>query len=116
MRKWKTYLAVPMLASLPMFAFLPMSPALAEGDPNAVRGIVAEYCTQCHEVPGYRPRWERASVNAPSFRSIANQPKIYTRARLEAFLHKPHYPMTKFLLSRSDVDNLVAFIASLREE
>lgn len=102
-----------LVAVLAVFA---IHPALAAGDPDAARGIVAEYCTACHVVPGYRPRHERASINAPSFQSIANQPESYTRARLAAFLRQPHYPMKKFTLSPRDVENLIAFIESLRAE
>jgi cytochrome c553 len=104
------------LTALILLAPLVTRPALAQGKPELARGIVAEHCTACHEVPNFHARHGRASVNAPSFQSIADQPKIYTRTRLEAFLRKPHYPMTKFVLSRSDIDNLVAFIEALRKK
>ena len=90
--------------------------AFAAGDPNAARGIVAEYCVACHEVPGYAPRNGRASLNAPSFQAIADQPAIYRPERLRSFLRQPHFPMTKFTLSPSDADNIIAFIESLREK
>lgn len=99
-----------------ILAIAAMRPALAAGDPDAARGIVAEHCAACHEIPGYRPRHGLASTNAPSFRSIATQPETYTHARLSAFLRQPHYPMTKFVLSAADVDNLIAFIETLREQ
>lgn len=51
----------------------------------------------------------------PPFRAIADEPAVYTRARLTSFLRRPHYPMRKFILSPSDIDNLVAFIEGLRE-
>ncbi len=90
------------------------APASAAGDPDAVRGIVAEHCTGCHEVPGYRARHGRAEVGAPSFQSIADQPETYPPDRLAAFLRQPHFPMTQFVLSRSDIDNVIAFIERLR--
>ena len=96
--------------------FLTAPPALAAGKPELARGIVAEHCTACHEVPNFRSRHGRASVNAPSFQSIADRPTVYTQARLEAFLRRPHYPMTKFVLSPSDIDNLIAFIETLRKK
>lgn len=95
----------------------PMSTSTyAAGDPNAARGIVADHCVACHEVPGYTPRHGKASVNAPPFQSIADRPSVYTAERLHRFLGRPHFPMTKFNLSPSDVDNLVAFIESLRKK
>lgn len=90
------------------------APGRAAGNPDAARGIVAEYCTACHEVPGYVARHGRAELNAPPFQAIANRPAVYTDERLRRFLRQPHFPMAKFTLSPSDIDNLVAFIASLR--
>ena len=91
------------------------APAHAAGDPNAARGIVAEYCVACHVVPGYAPRYGRAPVDAPPFQTIADQPAVYTSERLHKFLQQPHFPMTKFTFSPSDIDNLIAFIESLRK-
>jgi cytochrome c553 len=88
--------------------------ANAAGDPHAASGLIADRCASCHEVPGYEARWERADVNAPSFEAIARNPDVYTPARVRAFLQKPHWPMTQFILSASDIDNILAFIAELR--
>jgi cytochrome c553 len=88
--------------------------ANAAGDPDAATGLVAEKCTSCHEVPGYKARFERADLGAPPFEEIAKNPDIYTPARLRAFLRKPHWPMTQFILSPSDIDNILAFIERLR--
>ena len=89
-------------------------PAWAEGNAKAATPIIAEYCTACHVIPGFKPRFEKADVNAPDFQKMADEPAVYTTARIEAFLHKPHFPMTKFILSEADIENLVAFIESLR--
>lgn len=97
-----------------VLAAAPGASGLAAGDPDAARGIVAEYCTACHEVPGYAARHGRAEVSAPPFQAIADEPSVYTDERLRRFLRQPHFPMTKFVLSPSDIDNLVAFIERLR--
>lgn len=89
-------------------------PASAAGDPEAVAGLIAERCTSCHEVPGYRARWTRADLNAPSFAAIAKNPQVYSPDRLRAFLRKPHWPMTQFVLSSRDIENVLAFIDRLR--
>jgi cytochrome c553 len=88
--------------------------AAAAGDPDAATGLIAEKCTSCHEVPGYKARFERADLGAPAFETIAKNPDLYTPARLRAFLQKPHWPMTQFILSPSDIDNILAFIERLR--
>lgn len=90
-------------------------PVEAAGNPQAALGLVAEHCTACHEVPGLKPRFARADVAAPAFQAMADQPAVYTRERLAAFLRQPHFPMGKFIFSPSDIDNLVAFIEALRK-
>ena len=86
----------------------------AAGNADAAKGMIADKCTSCHEVPGYKARWERADLNAPAFDIIAKNPDVYSPTRLRAFLQKPHWPMTQFILSPRDVDNILAFIEQLR--
>jgi mono/diheme cytochrome c family protein len=99
-------------------ALLALLPAMAEGaaaaDPNAVKGLVADNCSRCHFVPPYSKSGLK-SLNAPPFKEIANNPGVYTEARIRTFLQKPHYPMEPIILSRRDIDNLVAFIHTLRD-
>lgn len=90
------------------------TPGEAAGNAKAARGLVASECVSCHEVPGLHARYGAASVNAPPFQAIADQPDRYPAARLRRFLQRPHFPMTKYILSPADIDNLVAFIESLR--
>ena len=87
MRKWKTRLAL----ALPVLILA--LPALAQGDPNAARGVVDEHCVACHEVPGYKPDRARPTLEAPAFQEIADDAETYNRARLEAFLRRPHHPV-----------------------
>lgn len=88
--------------------------ASAAENAGSIRGLIADRCTSCHEVPGYQARWERADLNAPSFDSIARNPEVYTPARLKAFLQKPHWPMTQFILSQGNIDSILVFIEQLR--
>jgi len=59
---------------------------------------------------------EVAELGAPPFVSIANDPQTYDPKELQARLRQPHWPMQQFVLSERDVDNLLAFIASLRKD
>ena len=88
-------------------------PTVAAGDPNAATGLIADKCTSCHEVPGYKARFERADLGAPAFETIAKNPDVYTAERLRTFLQKPHWPMSQFILSPTDIDNILAFIQQL---
>lgn len=89
-------------------------PARAAADPEAAAGLIADRCANCHQVPGYLARFERADLNAPSFEAIARDPAAYPPERMRTFLAKPHWPMTQFVLSRTEVDDILAFIDRLR--
>jgi mono/diheme cytochrome c family protein len=94
---------------------LPMQVSVA-ADANAAKGIVVEHCVACHEVPGYLSKAESAQLDAPSFRVIANNTQTYDPQKLRLWLRQPHWPMQQFILSERDVDNLLAFIESLRSQ
>ena len=92
------------------------APAWAQGgDPDAARAIVAEHCVACHEVPGFAAANGRTQVGAPPFQKIADAPQTYTAERLHHFLLKPHWPMTQFILSPTDIDNVIALIGQLHQ-
>lgn len=103
-------------AGLAVLCGLPAPAVQAAGDPSAAKGIVAEHCTRCHEVPGFNPGGALPTVDAPPFQAIADAPDEYTPERLRRFLIKPHFPMSGFTLSASDIENLIAFISSLRQQ
>ncbi len=92
------------------------APVLADGNPDAARPIISENCVTCHDVPGFQAKYGRADVNAPAFQSIADQPDTYTPDKMRQFLQHPHYPMAKFVLSSADIENIIAFIQSLRHK
>lgn len=103
-------LLAPLLA-----AIVVAPPALAAGDPDKAKGLIAETCAQCHPVPGFDSDPSAAMLQAPSFRAIAQDPGTYPAKRLTEFLRQPHWPMVSLVLSRRDIEDLLAFIATLRE-
>ncbi len=90
--------------------------AARAGDPNAAKGIIVNYCIKCHTVPRYNPIEGLPTVNAPDLGMVANNPEKYPLDRLRGWLRRPHYPMAGFILSPSDIENIIAFIESLRTE
>lgn len=86
------------------------------GDPDAAKAIVVQHCVKCHAVPDYNPEGGPVSLDAPSFLELANDRERYSEARLRSFLRSPHWPMTQFSLSASDIDNLIDYIGSLGEQ
>ena len=79
-----------------------------------IRVIIAEHCTDCHRVPGFMEENRTPQIGAPDFQEIANNPKIYSRQRLELFLQQPHFPMRQIKFSKSEIQNIIAFIENLR--
>lgn len=90
-------------------------PAAAAGS-DRIRGVLAEHCVACHDVPGYESPRGRASVDAPSFQAMADAPEVYTEARLRRFLSRPHYPMQGFIFSKRDITDLIAFLRELESQ
>ncbi len=93
-----------------------MAGSAPQGDAKAARPLIAALCTKCHLVPGFPDDRVQPAVRAPSFAQIAENPQIYTDARLARFLQQPHWPMQGIVLSRRDVANILAFIHELRQE
>lgn len=63
----------------------------------------------------FAPGREKPATGVParSFTTIAGDPDVYTQ-RLRASLEKPHWPMGGLILSPSDIDNILAYLATLR--
>jgi mono/diheme cytochrome c family protein len=89
------------------------SPAGAQmaGDPVAGHRLSETWCTNCHIVSGTQS--QAASTGAPSFRAVAAQ-KAVTPMALSAFLQTPHHRMPDLHLSREEIDDVSAYILSLR--
>lgn len=72
--------------------------------------LVRQWCEACHHAGGNRS----ASDIAPPFGQIAND-AAYTDTRLRGWLHEPHPPMPNFELDRRSIDNIIAYIRSLKD-
>jgi len=81
------------------------------GDVDAGRKIAQTWCINCHVVaPGQS---QGTSNGAPPFTAIAAQRAISPLA-LRAFLQTPHYRMPDLQLSNDQIDDVSAYIFSLR--
>lgn len=96
-----------LLAALTAFA----QPAATErfrGDPVAGRAIALRWCVSCHTLPGVAS----GSDVAPSFRAIALD-RSKDADHLRGFLSHPHWPMPPLQLGRTEIENIVAYLAEL---
>jgi cytochrome c len=72
--------------------------------------LARSQCSECHQLPG-RPT--AAASGVPSFQAMAKDPRL-TELALRAFLQLPHDRMPNIILSRQEIDDLVAYIFSLK--
>lgn len=97
--------------ALAALALLVPVTAAAQGAGDARNGVMLarNWCTGCHLVePG-----GRGGDAVPSFMAIANDPKRSPSA-LRAWLTRPHPPMPNMNLSRAEIEDIVAYLESLK--
>jgi mono/diheme cytochrome c family protein len=81
------------------------------GDPVAGRTLAEEVCSACHALPGWEPAV--AAPGALPFEDLAADPAV-TGMALHAFLLGPHPVMPNIVLSEEELDNVIAYILSLK--
>jgi len=82
------------------------------GDARKGRAYAENFCSACHNVLGT----DATSPNkqAPPFRSIANTPGMSVTA-LTVWSRTSHPTMPNFVIAPEDMDDLIAYILSLRD-
>ena len=88
----------------------PLSAQSSRGDAASGRLYAMNWCTECHSV---EPETAGTGRFAPDFTAIAKSPST-TGFSLKAFLRSDHLRMPSFGLKRTEVDDIVAYILSLR--
>jgi mono/diheme cytochrome c family protein len=81
------------------------------GDAKAGLEFAKRACAECHEVEAadtFSPH-----PDAPTFREAANSPGMTARA-LAVWLQTSHPTMPDFIIPPGDMDNVIAYIMSLR--
>jgi mono/diheme cytochrome c family protein len=104
-------MAVPLLAAGLLIASPRLGIAEESGDLDAGRQLAEKWCSNCHVVGPTQQRG--VSTGAPTFASIAEM-KTTTEMGLHAFLQTPHQRMPDLHLSREEIDDVAAYILSLR--
>jgi mono/diheme cytochrome c family protein len=99
-------LAIGLLA-----AAIPAPEPATASDVQAGHELANQWCTACHVADGA----SRGADVAPTFHAIANR-KDRTPAEMEAWLMGPHPVIPDLKLSRDQIDDLIAYIESLKEQ
>jgi cytochrome c len=88
----------------------PVSAQSAGGDAESGRLYSINVCTGCHSVD---PETDGIGNFAPDFTAIAKQ-RSTTRGSLQAFLRSDHDRMPNFNLRPTEINDIVAYILTLR--
>ena len=89
-------------------------PALAQPEPGDARSgqrLALTWCANCHQVAPGGPG--PANDAAPSLQSVARMTST-TSMSLRVFLQSPHANMPDYRLTREQLDDLVAYILTLK--
>jgi mono/diheme cytochrome c family protein len=83
--------------------------AQSRGNPDNGLKLARQWCTPCHVV---EPAG-RGGDAGPPFAEIANWPER-TPQTLRAWLNDPHPPMPNLGLTRTEIDDIIVYLASLQ--
>jgi mono/diheme cytochrome c family protein len=111
----QTFKATLIVLATSLFA---IPPALATdnnetggGDAAYGRGLAIRWCASCHLVTADQ---QRSKAGAPPFTTIAQSP-VFNGDRLAHLMLSPHPNMAKLALSRTAIDDIAAYILSLKK-
>jgi mono/diheme cytochrome c family protein len=104
-------LAVSLLAAAIVAVSSHGAAAQPVGDIDAGHQLAEKWCSNCHIIGPEQRRG--TSTGAPTFTAIAAM-KTTTPLGLHAFLQTPHDRMPDLRLTRTEMDDVVAYIISLR--
>lgn len=82
------------------------------GDAASGRRLAQQWCAECHAIAPNPPRGPNPA--APAFAELAADPAM-TPARIRAVFRAPHRSMPATALTESQIDDVVAFIASSKQ-
>jgi mono/diheme cytochrome c family protein len=87
-----------------------LSPIAARADAAAGERLARQWCVNCHVIDASGPA-TTLPQGPPSFRIIAGH---LDPGEIRAFLTHPHGAMPDLSLSRAEIEDLMAYIGSLR--
>lgn len=83
-----------------------------QGQPTRGRALAERWCAKCHAVA---PGNQSPEPGIPSFRRMAADPENTAKA-LRQFITLPHFEMPPQTLTTAEIDDVIAYILSLRSQ
>jgi len=84
--------------------------AAQAGDAPRGRALAERWCAKCHAIA---PGRQGPEPGIPSFMRMAADPEN-TRSALRQFITMPHFEMPPQSLTTAEIDDVIAYILSLR--
>lgn len=106
-RPWMFWLSLTLAA-------VPAAASAQLADPVAGRALAQRYCANCHLIGEGQAKPQGTTDSVPTFRGIANNPAIGEQ-RLKGFMTVPHPMMPDLNLTRREVDDIAAYIRSMKD-
>lgn len=82
------------------------------GDGSVGHRLASEWCRGCHAI---EPSAVNTAKPAPDFVAVANLPAT-TELSLKVFLRSNHKSMPNFIIRANDINDIVAYILSLKRQ
>jgi mono/diheme cytochrome c family protein len=95
-----------------LYALEPQAHGQNRADVARGREIAERACAGCHAIDGGQGSIIQGT-QAPSFRSLSSHP-LWTAESLQTFILTPKHPMPAMPLQLAEINDLVAYIQSLR--
>ena len=87
-----------------------LAPGAARADAADGERLARQWCVNCHVIDGSGP----ATASRRARRAFASSPATSIPGRCAAFLTHPHGAMPNLALTRAEIDDLIAYIESLK--
>ena len=100
----------PNLSAMLIWLLAGSAPSIAHADAIAGGKLARQWCANCHVIDGAGPS-ATLPQGPPSFQIIAGH---LNPGEMRAFLSHPHGAMPDLALTRAEIDDLIAYIESLR--
>ena len=107
------WVAIPLLTAILASVASFSSAAQHIPTPSVGHKLAETWCSSCHVVGPTQARG--TSTGAPPFVAVADMSST-TAMSLRAFLATPHWRMPDLHLTRDEIDDLAAYILSLRQK
>lgn len=88
-----------------------LMPLAAHADAANGERLARQWCANCHVIGGSAASGATVPQGPPSFHTIAEH---LDPGALRAFLSHPHKPMPDLSLTRAEIDDLIAYIETLK--